>query len=244
MKKRIALYASFSVLLIFIITITFFRTAFIEDKKSIPANAPEIIEGKPAISAPNAYIPNKKLIPSNIPEIIEIEPTFSAPTTVSEDEIITPNNDRKTIETRIETRYAIISFTKKSDYDDFAKKIRWKTKFWKTKFYSTRKTVDSLFEKVQKILEMHKKMKKVDIKLFSNQEELNKKYFSIYHRKCKIRAWYEYRFNTIYINVEDVHGEMLAHEMTHCIVDHYLLVRPPRATAEILARYVDSHIHK
>jgi hypothetical protein len=35
---------------------------------------------------------------------------------------------------------------------------------------------------------------------------------------------------------------MLAHEMAHCVIDHYLLIRPPMATAEILARYVDSHL--
>jgi hypothetical protein len=30
--------------------------------------------------------------------------------------------------------------------------------------------------------------------------------------------------------------------MAHSIIDNYLLVRPPKATAEILARYVDSHL--
>jgi hypothetical protein len=30
--------------------------------------------------------------------------------------------------------------------------------------------------------------------------------------------------------------------LAHFIIDHYLLVRPPAATAEILARYVDSHL--
>jgi hypothetical protein len=35
---------------------------------------------------------------------------------------------------------------------------------------------------------------------------------------------------------------MLAHEMAHSIIDHYLRVRPPHATAEILARYVDGHL--
>jgi hypothetical protein len=41
--------------------------------------------------------------------------------------------------------------------------------------------------------------------------------------------------NTIYLNVDDLHEELLAHEMAHAIIDHYLLVRPPPATAEILA---------
>ncbi|MEH0019750.1 MAG: hypothetical protein V6Z89_08855 [Desulfobacter sp.] len=37
---------------------------------------------------------------------------------------------------------------------------------------------------------------------------------------------------------------MLAHEIAHAVVDHYLDVRPPRATAEILARYVDAHLNE
>ena len=45
------------------------------------------------------------------------------------------------------------------------------------------------------------------------------------------------------MNAEDVHEGMLAHEIAHSIIDHYLLVRPPRATAEILSRYVDAHLN-
>jgi len=37
---------------------------------------------------------------------------------------------------------------------------------------------------------------------------------------------------------------MLAHEIAHAIIDNYLSVRPPRATAEILARYVGKHLNK
>jgi hypothetical protein len=40
----------------------------------------------------------------------------------------------------------------------------------------------------------------------------------------------------------DLHEGMLAHEMAHCIIDYFLLVRPPVASAEILARYVDEHL--
>ena len=49
--------------------------------------------------------------------------------------------------------------------------------------------------------------------------------------------------NTIYVNVDDTQEEILAHEMAHAIIDHYLLVRPPAAAAEILARYVHTHIY-
>ncbi len=48
----------------------------------------------------------------------------------------------------------------------------------------------------------------------------------------------------IFINADDIHEGMLTHEMTHHIIDHFLTVRPPRASAEILAVYVDAHLFK
>ena len=91
---------------------------------------------------------------------------------------------------------------------------------------------------------MRKKTKKVIVNIYQNRDQLNQAYTAIYKKECHIRAWYIYEFNTIYLNVEDLHEGMLAHELAHSIIDHFLLVRPPSASAEILARYVDSHLHR
>jgi len=104
--------------------------------------------------------------------------------------------------------------------------------------------VDALFERVQEILEMRRKMKKPTIFVHSDRQELHAAYRKRFKRPCKIRAWYEYSTNGVYLNVRDLHEGMLAHELAHAVIDHYLLVRPPAATAEILARYVDSHLKK
>jgi hypothetical protein len=85
-------------------------------------------------------------------------------------------------------------------------------------------------------------LKKVTVNVYHNKKQLHAAYWRIYKKPCKLRAWYIYEYNTIYINVGDLHEGMLAHEMAHSIIDHYLTVRPPGATAEILARYVDSHL--
>ena len=45
------------------------------------------------------------------------------------------------------------------------------------------------------------------------------------------------------IRVQDINEGILAHEMAHAIIDHFFDIRPPRATAEILARYVDKHLN-
>lgn len=104
--------------------------------------------------------------------------------------------------------------------------------------------VDLLFEKVQAILDMRKSMGRVKIRVYSDENELHAAYEKIYGGKCTVRGWYVYEFNTVFLNVQDVHEGMLAHELGHAIIDHYLTVRPPRATAEILAKYVDMHLHE
>jgi hypothetical protein len=104
--------------------------------------------------------------------------------------------------------------------------------------------VDQLFEKVQQILDMRKEMRKVRVRITSNEDELHAAYEKIYKKKCTVRGWYLYEFNTVFLNVKDVHEGMLAHELGHAIIDHFLEVRPPRATAEILAKYVDKNLHE
>ena len=106
------------------------------------------------------------------------------------------------------------------------------------------KKADAVFQRVQNILGMQKKMDKVKINIYKSKAQLNKAYTALYKETCTIRAWYRHRNNTIYVNANDLHEGVLAHELAHAIVDHYLLVRPPRATAEIIARYVDSHLTK
>lgn len=104
------------------------------------------------------------------------------------------------------------------------------------------KKVDTLVEKVQLILDMRKPIT-VNVRIYPDKEALAQAYFKIYKKKKSLRAWYLFEYNTIYINAEDLFAGMLAHEIAHAVVDHYLDVRPPRATAEILARYVDGHLN-
>ena len=85
--------------------------------------------------------------------------------------------------------------------------------------------------------------------LCKNKAQLNEAYSnfnessrSAYGDQTPPKAWYIYELNTIYVNVDDLHEGILAHEMAHSIIDNYLFVRPPEPTAEILARYVDSHL--
>lgn len=103
--------------------------------------------------------------------------------------------------------------------------------------------LDAMFEKVQLILDMRKPFK-VTINIYPDETALHLAYFQIYKVKKKLRAWYIFEYNTIYVNIGDLSARMFAHECAHAIVDNYLEVRPPRATAEILGRYVDDHLYE
>lgn len=107
---------------------------------------------------------------------------------------------------------------------------------------TARNKVDALFRRVQEILDMSGKMKKITIHCFADRQALDAAFTAIYGRENQVRAWYRYKNNAIYLNVKDLHEGMLAHEMAHAIINHYLVIKPPSATAEILARYVATHL--
>jgi len=104
--------------------------------------------------------------------------------------------------------------------------------------------VDAIYKRVQEILDMRKKMESVKVNIYHDKKDLHEAFLKIYKKKTSLRAWYIFEYHTIYMSTDDMHAGMLAHEMAHSIIDHYLSVRPPSATAEILARYVDSHLLK
>ena len=155
------------------------------------------------------------------------------------------------------TKYLILRYQADEDLIKFNRQIKFDTpskgvfSFKKKSkgsgnvlFDGIQKKMDSLFEKVQLILDMRKPFPKVWVNIYPNEDALHQAYFKIYKKKKKLRAWYIYEYNIIYVNVKDLFAGMLAHEIAHAVVDHYLSVRPPRASAEILARYVDKHLYE
>lgn len=152
----------------------------------------------------------------------------------------------------LSTKHTILHFQSQADLQRFHNKIKFGPSQWGfSRLFTSAapelaervaQQVDLLFERVQEILDMRKKMESVTINIYANKEQLADAYISIYHKSCNVRAWYSYKNNTIYLSVSDLHEGMLAHELAHSIIDYYLLVRPPMASAEILARYVDSHL--
>ncbi len=157
---------------------------------------------------------------------------------------------------QMETKHAIIRYQSLDDLKIFDKKVNyspgasesglnWLFSRPEGKDFEEKlkNKVDALYERAQEILDMRKKMLKVKVNIYKDKEQLKDAFFKIYKKEGRYRAWYIFEFNTIYITIADLHEGMLAHEMAHSIIDHYLMIRPPPASAEILARYVDSHLH-
>lgn len=154
---------------------------------------------------------------------------------------------------RIETKHTIVQYERIKDLKDFDSNIDYSADgFSFSNLFSagdsdnpagslTRK-LDSLYERVQQILDMRGMLKKVRINIYSNRKRLHEAYLSITGQECRIKAWYIFEVNTVYITNDDVDKGIIAHEMAHSIIDHYFSVRPPEATAEILATYVDQHL--
>lgn len=89
---------------------------------------------------------------------------------------------------------------------------------------------------------MRKYLRRVTINVYSDKDKLQVAYREDVKGQAEYRAWYLFEKHTISLQINDINEGMLAHEMAHAIIDNFLQVRPPAASAEILARYVDSHL--
>ncbi len=154
----------------------------------------------------------------------------------------------------LETSHTIIKYKSMENLNKFDKAVNYNPAFsdigWlyiqnaNTLQDKIRNKIDAIFKRTQEILDMRKSMKKVTIKLYGNKENLQKAFQNIVKNSRHYRAGYIFENNAIYLNVNDINAGMLAHEMAHAVIDHYMTVRPPSAAAEILARYVDSYLMK
>ena len=158
----------------------------------------------------------------------------------------------------IEGNHAIIHYQSLEDLKKFNSKVKYGPEHWNSAGLSSTsgsddlaetvaKKVDAIYERVQEILGMRRKIEKPTVKIYQDRPQLDEAHAGISKGKLGfrgLRAWYVYETNTVFINANDLHAGLLAHELAHSIIDHYLLIRPPAATAEILARHVDRHLFK
>lgn len=138
----------------------------------------------------------------------------------------------------IATKHTNISAKSSKTVEKFYRKIS-DYIFFGPKYDQTAMTkrVDGLFERVQKILGMEGDIPVLQIKLYPRKE-----FVGLLADGGKRRSFYLYNYKTVYVNVDDIHAGMLAHEMSHHIVDEWFGGRLPRKTAEIIAMGVERGI--
>ena len=117
----------------------------------------------------------------------------------------------------MESKYVIIYYQTPEDLERFDEEIDYSPEGWGVgNLFSSsgsgadmekrKKKMDALYERVQQILDMRKKMEKVRIKIYKDKRQLQNAFQSIFMtRRENIRAWYIFEFNTIYVNVDDLH---------------------------------------
>jgi len=102
--------------------------------------------------------------------------------------------------------------------------------------------LDAIFNRAEEILDMYPAKIHVTINVYKSQEDLDRVYEDFFNEENKAVSFYIYKTNTIYTIESQLNENILAHEMAHCIIDHYFVILPPRKIQEMLAVYVDVHL--
>ncbi len=102
--------------------------------------------------------------------------------------------------------------------------------------------LDAIFNRAEEILDMYPARIHVTINIYKTQDELNKAYEEFFNEPNKAVSFYIYKTNIIYTVESQLTENILAHEMAHCVIDHYFVILPPRKIQEMLAVYVDVHL--
>ncbi|MBU1006742.1 MAG: hypothetical protein KKH08_04035 [Candidatus Omnitrophica bacterium] len=101
---------------------------------------------------------------------------------------------------------------------------------------------DAIFARVEDILDMYPSKVRVNIMIYKDRKGLDAAYEEIFNEPNTAVSFYVYKTNTIYTTVKAMTEGILAHEMAHCIIDHYFVILPPRKIQEMLAVYADIHL--
>ncbi|MFH0771475.1 MAG: HAMP domain-containing protein [Candidatus Omnitrophota bacterium] len=101
---------------------------------------------------------------------------------------------------------------------------------------------DLIFLKVQEILDMRPKGLSLNVNIYHSRQDLDKVYMAIFNEKNEFITYYIFKLNTLYSEENAVSANIIAHEIAHCVVDHYFSVTPPTKIAEMIAQYADAHL--
>lgn len=102
--------------------------------------------------------------------------------------------------------------------------------------------VDAIFERVEALLDMFPRGVQFKVVLLPSDRDVQRAYKSKYGANVDYIAFYSPRDKTVFISVDDIRIGVLAHELTHVVLDFYFGVSPPQKIHEVLAQFVEAHL--
>jgi len=103
------------------------------------------------------------------------------------------------------------------------------------------KVVDELLRRVGELLGMRTKGVSVKIKLYKDKRTMGAEVFPFLKGNIA-PAFYFAAQDTIYVSLDDLDANILAHEFTHALLYHHFDKPVPMVTQEILCQYIDLNI--
>jgi hypothetical protein len=149
----------------------------------------------------------------------------------------------------LKTQYATVAYDKEEQLRKFNRGVSLgslsyliRNKRSITSDDEVRNKVDALVERVEAVLDMFPRDLKFRIVLLSTDTEVQRVYKNKYGGAVDYISFYSPRDKTMYISVDDIRIGVLAHEITHVILDFYFGVSPPVKIHEVLAQFVETHL--
>jgi len=128
------------------------------------------------------------------------------------------------------TKYSNIYYSDYKDMDDFLWRLGGEHVDFLNNKQLASSRVDSIVDRIQAILGVIPR----DLR------------FKIYLRRGMLendaKAYYDPKTKSIYISVDNASQGVLAHEISHAILDTYFPVTPPGKIKEIISQYVDKYL--
>ncbi len=103
---------------------------------------------------------------------------------------------------------------------------------------------DLIFRRAEEVLDMYPPGIHTNVRIAMDRSDIKETHAERFGYGTKAVSYYIFENNTIYATVKDISESVLAHEMAHCIIDHYFRVRPPRKIEELLAMHADTHLRE
>jgi hypothetical protein len=102
--------------------------------------------------------------------------------------------------------------------------------------------LDAVVERIEAVLDMFPRELKFKVVLLPSDTDVQKIYRNKYGKTVDYIAFYSPRDKTVFFSVDDISLDVLAHELTHVILDYYFGVSPPEKIHEVLAQFVEAHL--